>query len=329
MTPRLLFLDLTDGHVRPMAPPTTPTALCLGNFDGVHRAHAALLERTKAIAATMAPRDGIPSPCGVFSFLSPSIDHVGRRPAPGHLTPLREKLRLFSAAGMDFACLCDFREVRHLSPTEFIALLTDRVHCRGVVCGYNFSFGAGGLGNAETLTAHFDRPELGMTAAVVPAMLQDGAPISSTRIRNLLKLGQTEAAAALLGRPYALEATVVHGKHLGRELGFPTANQYFPGKCIIPAHGVYATLCHTPVGVFPGVSNVGCHPTVDAHARVNCETHLLGLSHDLYGARIRVEFLKHLRPEQTFPDVAALTEAIRRDAADAKAYVMAHVASTK
>lgn len=323
MAPRLLFLDLRCGVIRPMEPPTAPTVLCLGNFDGVHRAHLALMARARTMAATA----GEAVLCGVFSFFRPSIDFTNTSAPPAHLTTLREKLYQMSLTGMDFACLCDFREVRHLSPTEFLHLLTDSANCRGAVCGYNFRFGAGGAGDAQTLTAHFDRPDKHRMAAVVPVMMQDGRPVSSTHIRSLLRDGDMVTAREFLGRPYALEATVVHGKHLGRQLGFPTANQHFPAEVLIPARGVYATLCHTPFGVYPGVSNVGCHPTVDAHARVNCETHVLGLSRDLYGVRMRVEFLRHLRPEMTFPDVEALISAIRRDAEEAATCVAAYTAS--
>lgn len=333
MTPRLTFIDLRGASPAPMEPPTRPVVLGLGNFDGVHLAHAALLSRTRDMAADLstdrsadrsAATGGAPL-CGVFSFLRPSIDYTNRAAVPGHLTTLREKLRLFARAGMDLACLCDFPAVRHLSPDEFIHLLTDRAHCCGVVCGYDFRFGAGGVGQSETLAAWFDRSDGRRRAAILPVMLHDGQPISSTRIRARLIKGEPEAACEMLGRPYALEATVVHGKHLGRVWGFPTANQYFPKESLVPAHGVYATLCHTPFGVFPGVSNVGCHPTVDVHARVNCETYIVGFSNDLYGTRIRVEFLKYLRPEMAFPDVGALIDAIRQDAAYAEAYVNDHL----
>jgi riboflavin kinase/FMN adenylyltransferase len=153
---------------------------------------------------------------------------------------------------------------------------------------------------------------------VVPEVAVDGVPVSSSRIRACLEAGEVRTAAALLGRPYALDAIVVHGKKLGRTIGFPTANQYFPPERMIPAYGVYATRCYTPYGVFTGVSNVGEHPTVDAHARVNCETYILGLSHNLYGKRIRVEFLEYLRPERRFASLEELTDAIRRDADTAR-----------
>ncbi len=325
MTPRLVFLDLHDGHIRRMDPPTQATVLCLGNFDGVHRAHASLFARAKAMAQDIRIHEHTSALCGVFSFFRPSVDFMEGESAPRHLTTLREKLHLFQSEGMDLVCLCDFREIRHLTPDEFLTLLTKQASCRGLVCGYNFRFGVGGSGDATFLSVHSCRPDSGYQAEIVPMMPRNGGPISSTRIRALLLAGDVEGANDLLGHPYALEATVVHGKHLGRALGFPTANQYFPAESLIPAHGVYATRCHTPWGVFPAVSNVGSHPTVDTDARVNCETYLVGFSHDLYGQRVRVEFLRHLRGEEKFPTVEALIEAIRRDAHTAQVYVSDHL----
>ena len=158
---------------------------------------------------------------------------------------------------------------------------------------------------------------------VQPEMSLNGMTVSSSRIRAALEQGDTEMAEKMLGRPYSLDTNVVHGKRLGRTLGFPTANQYFPAERAIPSRGVYAVLCHTPYGVFPGVSNVGIRPTTDSHGRVNCETHIIGMSGDLYGRRIRVEFLSKLRDEQKFNGVDELVEAIRRDAVNAVAVATA------
>lgn len=310
---RFLCLDLRTSTFREMTAPPVASVLCLGNFDGVHVAHRALLQEGLRLRDERVPH-GL---CGVFCFFRPSIDYIPRPDAPlsrtSHLTSLGEKLRLFAAAGMDFVCLADFPLIRDLSPEAFLDELCRATNGRGAVCGYNFRFGKGGAGNSDTLRAYFDQTDM-CGALVVPEVSVDGVSVSSSRIRACLETGDVRAAAALLGCPYALEAPVVHGKKLGRTIGFPTANQYFPPARMIPAYGVYATRCHTPYGTFAGVSNVGEHPTVDAHARVNCETYILGLSHNLYGKRIRVEFVEYLRPERRFADLDALTDAIRRDA---------------
>ena len=191
---------------------------------------------------------------------------------------------------------------------------------RGVVCGFNYRFGARGAGTPDLLRSAFPVPDT-LGASVLPELtvsLPDGTSgavtVSSSRIREALASGRPEAAAAMLGRPYALRTRVVPGKRLGRTIGFPTANQYFPPERLIPKKGVYAVRVTTPDGVFPGIADVGSHPTVDKRARVNCETHVLGYSGDLYGRRIKVEFLRFIRPEQKFDRLEELTAAIRRDA---------------
>ncbi len=327
MKNRLLFLDLRGDRPHPLCAPPMGSVLCLGNFDGVHRAHAELLAAGQSLAKTLPPVDNsapreASAACGVFCFFRPSGDYfpAGNR-KDRHLTTLRDKLALFAEAGMDFAVLCDFPSVRALSPTAFMRLLTEECGCRGVACGFNFRFGNRAEGGPEMLAAHF-----GAEASVIlPAALWAGEPVSASRIRTCLQEGDMASATALLGRPYSLTATVTHGKQLGRAIGFPTANQYFPPEILIPAHGVYATLCHTAAGIFPGVSNIGSRPTVDMPcARVNCETHIMGYNGDLYGQRMKVSFLTYLRPETCFASIEELTAAIRRDAEAAAEAVRAY-----
>lgn len=321
MSPRLIFVDLRGEDPCPMkAPPRS--VMCLGNFDGVHRAHAVLLAEGMSLARHLSMREE-ETHCGIFCFFRPTVDFVftpeGVTPVRvrGHLTTLRDKLRILAKMGLDFACLCDFRDVRGLKPEEFISLLKNECNCVGAVCGFNYYFGNHAKGNAYHLLEAFGEDH----TFIQPEMNLDGSPVSSSRIRACLKEGDVETAERLLGRPYSLETAVVHGKALGRTLGFPTANQYFPAERAIPETGVYATLCHTPYGIFPGVSNVGSHPTVDDFARVNCETYIIGLKGDLYGKRIRVEFLTKIRGEQKFDGIEALTAAIRKDAEIASRFV--------
>ena len=321
MSIRLTFLDLRGPAPIPMAQPPARAMVALGNFDGVHRAHKVLLRETVAMTRELSQKEDCHVSPGAFCFIRPTLDYkmspTGFTPVlvRGHLTTLRDKLLLFAQAGLEFACLCNFPDVRGLTPEEFISLLRDDCHCVGVACGFNYFFGKGASGNTSHLLEAFGRDHV----FVQPEMSLNGMTVSSSRIRAALEQGDTEMAEKMLGRPYSLDTNVVHGKRLGRTLGFPTANQYFPAERAIPSRGVYAVLCHTPYGVFPGVSNVGIRPTTDSHGRVNCETHIIGMSGDLYGRRIRVEFLSKLRDEQKFNGVDELVEAIRRDAVNAVA----------
>lgn len=323
MTPRLVCVDLRHGRFCRMATPTVPTVLCLGNFDGVHIAHAELLREGVRLKAQLSSE----ALCGVFCFFRPSVDFFseGWELHGLHLSPLREKLRLYAALGVDFVCLCAFPSVRGLSPERFMDMLMESVSCRGVVCGYNYRFGAQVKGTAETLAERFDHPEEGLACTVMPKFDLDGETVSSSHIRDLLREGNVASAAKLLGHRYAIETTVVYGKQLGRKMGFPTANQYFLPESLVPRYGVYATLCYTPEGTFAGVTNVGIRPTVESDSkgriRVNCETYLIGAHQDLYGKRIRVEFVEFLRGEKRFESVEALAAAIAKDAERAAALV--------
>ena len=330
-----VFWDLRHGEPIPMQKPELPLAVCLGNFDGVHKGHTSLLRLTKELRDEKFPN----ALCGVFTFYIPSKDYL--RPSlsgmsleadsvgmgDSHLTTLEEKLSLFREHGMDFACLCDFESICRLSPESFLSFLSETIGVRGAVCGFNYRFGAKGQGTTALLSAYFDRPHDGFYVRIADPVIVDGETVSSTYIRHLLKDGQADVAIRHLGRPYALESVVVKGKRLGRKLGFPTANQYFYTESLIPALGVYAVLCHTPMGIFPGVANIGSRPTVDQHAEVNCETHIFGPSQDLYGYRMRVEFLYRLRPEKQFASLEELTAAIAADAVAARAYVQRYLAS--
>jgi riboflavin kinase/FMN adenylyltransferase len=268
------------------------------------------------MAREISDQEGTHVSPGAFFFIRPTLDYkkspTGFTPVQvrGHLTTLRDKLLLFAQMGLEFACVCNFPDIRDLSPEDFISLLRNDCNCVGVTCGFNYFFGKGAAGNISHL-----REQFGWNRVFVqPEMTLDGMTVSSSRIRACLEQGDTETAEQLLGRPYSLDTNVVHGKRLGRTLGFPTANQYFPAERAIPSRGVYAVLCHTPYGTFPGVSNVGIRPTTDSHGRVNCETHIIGMKGDLYGRRIRVEFLSKIRDEQRFNGVEELVAAIRKDA---------------
>ena len=312
MTPRLICLDLRVGDICPLDTPPAPAVLCLGNFDGVHIAHAALLRAGQALANRLQAEHAGAEPilCGVFCFFRPSGDYfLKENTHPTHLTTLKDRIMALRELGADLVWLCDFPTVRDLAPADFARLLKTNCGCAGIVCGYNHRFGKNAQGTPALLEAVFGAGRV----EVVPALHLEGAPVSSSRIRACLQRGDMETAAKLLGHPYALESKVLHGKALGHTWGFPTANQNFPADRLIPALGVYAVRCHTPQGVFPGVANIGLRPTVEQPGRVNCETHIIGFDGNLYGARIKVEFLKFLRPEQKFDSVDALTTAIRRD----------------
>ena len=284
------------------------TVLCLGNFDGVHLGHRALLRRAIELRGDKHPE----AATAVFCFRTPSTDTLSPTP---HLSTLSQKLDLFAECGIEYVVLGDFPTMRELTPEEFITdVLLAECHAVAAVCGFNYRFGKGGKGTSVTLSRGIE------DVAVVPEYKALGDTVSSTRIRRLLFNGNAHDAAMLLSRPYSIASEIVHGKALGQKMGIPTINQSIPAPLLVPRHGVYITDCEIDGLRYRGITNVGVHPTVDEDATVNCETHLLDCNEDLYGKLCRVSFLEFLRPEQKFSSIEPLKEQIARDIDAARNY---------
>ena len=287
------------------------TILCLGNFDGVHIAHRELLRRAKTLRDTVNSN----AMCGVLCFHDLSGDFL-QTGSVAHLCTEEQKIERFEQEGIDFVLFFDFPSLRDLSPEQFIKeILIEKCHCVGAVCGFNYRFGKHAGGDADVLRKYWGAP-----VAVIPQIQIDNHPISATRIRGLIASADMESAAKLLTLPYGFTAPVLHGKKLGRKLGIPTINQYFPDKMIIPPYGVYVTDCIIDGKCYRGVTNVGVHPTVDENAVVNCETFLLDFSSEIYDQQVTISFLKFLRSEQKFDSVEELCKQIKLDVEQATAY---------
>ncbi len=291
--------------------------VAIGNFDGVHAGHRAVLARLFALAAERA------APACVLTFEpAPTAILAPERHQP-RILPVAERVRRLGEAGVDVVIVEPFtRELAGRSAAWFAGDLLGRtLGARGVVVGYDFRFGQGRQGDVTTLRALLP----GVPVVEVPAHLVDGEPVSSSRIRKLVAAGEVEAAAALLGRPHVLEGVVVHGDHRGRTIGFPTANVANEVE-LLPAAGVYAVRARIDGGPpLPGVANVGVRPTFDA-TELRVEVHLLGFTGDLYGRRLAVELVARVRGERRFPSVDALVAQIREDADRARALLAAGAA---
>ena len=291
-------------------------ALCLGNFDGVHRGHRALIEELARKNAERADR----LPMGALLFSTPPSALLSASQVP-QLTTLEEKLELLREAGLRFVILYDFAKLKDLSPDEFVRhILIEQCHCRLAVCGFNYTYGARGTGNVETLSKTFGS-QPGRTLSVVPAVMDGRHPVSSSVIRSMLEQGHPEDAARLLGRPFFLTGTVSDGRHIGTGMGFPTANLSFPEGGLIPARGVYLSMIRIARRTYAGISNVGTRPTFDDGDTINCETYIFDYNGDLYGKTLRVSFLRFLRAEKKFASMEALKEQIRLDIVRAKEYL--------
>jgi len=275
--------------------PPGPKVVAVGSFDGVHLGHQSLLAKARALAAQER------LPLLVYTFDPPT--KVFMR-GVGMLSTLSEKLDLLREQGVDLALAVPFDEA--FAARDKAAFLDDLVHleARRLVVGEDFAFGRGRSGGPADL-------ETVAPTLTVPLLDLGGAPVKSTRIRELLEQGDVEAARHLLGRPYGARGIVRQGERLGRRLGFPTANvETAPGK-VLP-RGVFAARAWVGERTHPAVVNVGTRPTLGGGA-LRLEAHLIGFSGELYGHELRLVFLKKLREERAFADLEALRTQIARD----------------
>jgi riboflavin kinase/FMN adenylyltransferase len=298
--------------------PLVRPVLTVGNFDGLHVGHQAIIEtvveRARALRGESVVYTFEPHPRKVLQ---------GDR-APRLLTTLEQKLELIEARGVDAAIVEHFtRKFADTSAERFIReIIHGRIRPLEVYVGYDFHFGRDREGSMRLLTE--TGPKLGFAVTIVPEVTVGEGDVNSTRIRELLALGRADEAALMLSRPYSVRGRVVAGDRRGRTLGFPTAN-LDPENEILPAAGVYAGSVRLlddgapPRGAeFKAVSNVGTRPTVSGDGRVVVEAHLIDWSGDLYGRRIELAFRHHLRAERRFPGVDALRAQIRADVEDAR-----------
>jgi riboflavin kinase/FMN adenylyltransferase len=282
-------------------------AVTVGNFDGVHQGHQALLRVTVEEARA---HDGV---AVVLTFDPHPARILSPERAPASLMTLEQKAAALAALGADRLAVLPFTAELSQLPAETFAeqVLARALGARVVVVGSNFRFGHGRGGGIELLGQQGAR--LGFRVHGVEPVFHEGAPISSTRIRQALARGAVEAARELIGSAYTLEGTVVHGAGRGRTLGLPTAN-VAPENELVPGGGVYAAFCWIDAAAerWPAVVNVGHRPTFGGGA-TTVEAHLLGFDGDLYGQRVRLSFEARLREERPFADVGALVAQIHRD----------------
>lgn len=280
--------------------------IALGFFDGVHRGHQAILHT----AARLAQEREMEAAAVTFER-HPRAYVLGR--APDMINTFSRRCALLKECGAALVIALPFdQRMAETPPEDFAALLRERYRCAGVVCGENFRFGRNAAGTPAKLA------QWGLDTHVVSPVTWQGGPVSSTRIRNCVREGDVEQAAALLGRPFFLEGPIVGGFQRGRTMGYPTVNLRLEEDILLPRRGVYATAVTVEGKTFSAVTNVGTRPTFSDADIVSVESYLLDFSGDLYGEEARVDFLRYLRPERSFPDKAALQAQITQDIQSAR-----------
>ncbi|MDR2219929.1 MAG: bifunctional riboflavin kinase/FAD synthetase [Methylobacillus sp.] len=287
-------------HIPPHA--TKPAALTIGNFDGVHLGHRAVINKLleQSREQWLAP--------GVLTFEPHPREFFTPQLAPARLTSLREKLEMLEELGVERVYLCRFDQAfAAMAAQAFVNDILRRLDTRMIFVGKDFRFGADREGDIATLV------RAGIEVESVPNVTVDKMRVSSTTIRKALTQGDLAQAARLLGRPYSLSGHVTHGDKLGRELGYPTANIHMLHNRP-PLAGIYAVkLSGIAETALPGVASLGVRPTTKENGKPTLEVHLFDFDRNIYGRHVRVSFLKKLRDEEKFPSLEALKRQIAND----------------
>lgn len=287
-------------------------AVSIGNFDGVHRGHAALLAEMRRQA------DGLGGPAVALTFDPHPIELLRPDQAPPRLTTTEDRSRLLLDSGADRVLVVRAtHDLLALRAAEFFnEVIEKRLRATALVEGSNFGFGRGREGDVAMLSQLCQPAGIGL--AIVPPIILDGSEVSSSRIRAALMSGNVREASALLGRPYRLHGLVDSGQRRGQQLGFPTANlEQTP--TLIPGDGVYAVLVPYEGTIWPGAANIGPNPTFGENAR-KVEVHLIGFQGDLYGQPLAVDFIERLRDTRRFESKSDLIEQLQRDIAQARRF---------
>lgn len=290
-----------------------PSAVAIGKFDGIHRGHQSLLQRVleqkeKGLQAVVFTFD--PSPAALF--LGEDIPE---------LTTKREKRKLFGDMGIDV--LIEFPlnfTTAATEPEEFVEkILAEQMKTAYIAAGEDLSFGKKGRGDAALLRRMAGK--FGYRTEIIEKVCLEGVEISSSYVREVIRIGDMEKAERLIGEAYSVCGVVAHGKKLGRRLGMPTVNLLPEKEKLLPPYGVYFSEVSVGERVYKGTTNIGCKPTVNDEMQAGVETYLYDFAQDIYGREITVRLFSFHRPEKKFDSVEALKKQMASDIAQGRYYV--------
>ena len=293
-------------NLKSLNPGLRESAVSIGSFDGVHLGHQAVLREL----LQQAELNGLSSVA--MTFEPQPREYFNESRAPARLMKLREKVEVLSFLGIDRVVCLKFNKVlRALSAQDFIIrVLVEGLRVKHLIVGDDFRFGCDRSGDFSML--HDFGEAYGFSVKTTDTFESHGERISSTLVRRIISEGDFTRAAELLGRPFEIKGRVVHGKKLGRQLGFPTANLNI-NRLRAPLSGVYAVLVKTESEIFEGAANIGTRPTIGNLDRPLLEVHIFNFKRDIYGSFLRVEFLHKIRDELKFSDLGSLATRIRQD----------------
>ncbi len=290
------------------------TVVALGNFDGIHRGHQALIDET----VKAAEKKGLRS--AVFTFSNHPKNVLTGKNLIKNIIYSDEKARIFDEAGIDYMFSVSFNDdIMCRTPESFVDdILIRRFRMKGAVCGFNFTYGFKAAGTPQSLTEYTNGR--GIRIHVIDPVRIDGKIVSSTLIRQLISKGDMEHVTKFMGREYMIRGEIIHGNELGGPvLGFPTCNTTLDESMAAPAKGAYITKSVIDGKEYMSMTNVGNKPTVGDY-QTNIETHIFNFDDDVYGKKIEVYFLKMIRPEMKFSSFEELKNQLTRDSELARRY---------
>ena len=288
------------------------TAVAIGKFDGFHCGHQKLLQRMqeqkeKGLATV------------VFTFVPSPAAFFSKEPEK-ELTTIKEKRKIFENAGIDYLIEYPFyQEIADMEPNTYIEeVLVKRIHAKCIVAGEDVSFGRRGLGNYQMLEEKAQK--FGYDVIIIDKVQYEGREVSSTYVREEVAKGKMELVHQLLGIPYHVGGTIVHGRKLGRTLGMPTVNQIPPKEKLLPPNGVYYSYVMLEGKKMPSITNIGTKPTVKNDIVMGVETYIYNFNESVYGEELEVYLLSFKRPEMRFESVEALKQQMAEDIASGRKY---------
>lgn len=282
----------------------------LGSFDGLHLGHLSLIYKVVEIAKKNHGKSM------VFTFKNHPRTLINKENGLKLLMDNERKTEILEKHGIDIVCFQEFdSEFMKMTPREFIKFLIFEYNIKGIVVGFNYKFGYKNLGNVELLRELQD--EYGYELHVMEPCIYNGKVISSTRIRKSLENGEVLEASKMLETPYTLRGEVVHGKKIGRTIGFPTANLKFNKNFVLPKCGVYYTNVKVNNNIYKSITSIGNNPTVNGD-KITVETYILDFDRDIYGMQIDVRFMKRIRDNEKFNNLEGLRNKLEQDKSFAK-----------
>lgn len=284
---------------------TSDNYIALGSFDGLHLGHLSLINKV----CNEAQKNGGKSI--VYTFRNHPRAVLNKNDAPRLLMDNDEKAQILEDYGVDMVYFQEFNlEFMQMNPRQFIEFLIEKFNAKGLVVGFNYKFGYKNMGNTELLKEL--QKEYGFKLFIMEPFKYKDEVISSTRIRRCIENGDIFEAYKMLSHPFKLSGNVMHGRKIGRTIGFPTANLNYNKKFILPAIGVYYTNVKVNNNIYKGITSVGNNPTVEGKS-LTIETHILDFNEDIYDKKIEVFFVKKIRNEKKFNGIEQLKDQLERD----------------